>query len=252
MIDRVSTARWTAAGLVAALALAGPVMAQTGGKGFLFGEPRGSVALRGGLAGATLGGDVFAEARDLLTLDRGDFVGGALAADVGIVLPGTRFELVLGAAVSRKDARSEYRDLVDNNDRPIEQTTTLDRVPLTAGLKAYLTPRGRSIGRFAWVPARVAPYVGAGGGAMWYEFRQEGDFVDLETMVVSGDFFESSGWVPTAYAGGGLDLTLAKHVTLTADARYQYGRARPRSPFEGYDRLDLSGVMTTFGFNFRF
>ncbi len=259
MTDRSSTVRWTAAALATALALAGPATAQTGGKGFLFGEPRGSFSIRGGLAAASAGGDLFGEARNLLTLDRGDLVGGAVAADLGIAFPGARLELVLGAALSETSAGSEYRDWVEegptpasDDDVPIRQTTSFERRAATAGLKAYLTPRGRSIGRFAWVPNRLAPYVGAGGGVTWYSFRQEGDFVDVETTVVSGDMLESSGWGPTAYVGGGLDFTLSNHVALTADARYQYGRVRPGSPFEGYENLDLSGVMTTFGFNFRF
>lgn len=252
-------ARWTVAALAAALALAEPSGAQTGGKGFLFREPPGSFSIRGGLSSATARSDLFDEVMGNLTLDRGDFLGGAVAADVGIALPGTRLELVLGTGFATTAARSEYRDFVEegpttspDDDLPIAQTTTFRRIPVTAGIKAYLTSRGRTIGRFAWVPSRVTPYLGAGGGATWYRFRQEGDFMDFETLNIATRLYESSGWGPLGYVGGGLDVTLSPHVALTADARYQYAWSTPNLDFADYDRMDLSGVLTTLGFNFRF
>ena len=260
MTGPVSTARWTAATIVAALALAGAAAAQpTGGDGFLFGEPPGALTIRGGLATASAGGDVFGDATRHLTLGRGDFVGGSAAAELALRLADSRLQLVFGTGLTAASADSEFRYWVEegptaseDDDVPIRQTTSFYRVPVTLGLKMYVTPQGRSIGRYAWVPARFAPYLGAGGGVMWYRYRQEGDFVDFETTRVFADLLESSGWGPTAYAGGGLDFTLSPHVALTADARYQYGRARPNQAFEGFERVDLSGVITTFGVNFRF
>ena len=73
---------------------------------------------------------------------------------------------------SQSTTPSEFRDYVDNNRQPIQQTTEFRRLPLTGSLKAYLSKTGRSIGHFAWIPSRYAPYVGGGGGAMWYRFRQ--------------------------------------------------------------------------------
>ena len=58
---------------------------------------------------------------------------------------------------SRSSTQSEFRHWLDNNDLPIQQTTEFQRVPLTASLKMYLGPPGRSIGRFAWIPKRFAP-----------------------------------------------------------------------------------------------
>lgn len=247
--------RWAAAALSsAALAFAGPALAQAGGPGFSFTAPQGSISLRGGFAAASAGGDVLGFATDNLTLGRGDFGGAMLSADIGVVLPGrdARLELVFGSALEISKAESEFRDWVDDADQPITQTTTFRRVPVTAGLKAYLTPRGRSVGHFAWVPARVAPYVGAGGGGIWYRFRQDGEFVDFETLAIAGRRYESSGWAPAAYAGAGVDLSLGTFVGLTADARYRYARVSPGGDFADFDRIDLSGVSTTLGFNFRF
>ena len=71
------------------------------------------------------------------------------------------------------------REFTDNNDLPIQQSTKYRRVPLTVGLKYYLADRGRSVGEFAYIPSKIAPYVGVGAGAMWYKFEQNGDFVDF-------------------------------------------------------------------------
>ncbi|MGH7718888.1 MAG: hypothetical protein ACREON_08620 [Gemmatimonadaceae bacterium] len=233
------------------LALAGPAWAQSSGNGFLFKQPIGSFAVRGGFAHASAGSDIFSFSREQLTLGRGDFSGLALGTDVAFRVA-QRVDLVLGAAYSGGSADSEFRDWVDDLDRPIEQTTTFQRIPVTATAKVYLTPRGRSIGRFAWLPARFAPYIGGGGGAMWYRFRQRGDFVDFETLDVFGDEFESSGWTATAHALGGVDFSLTPRLALTGEARYTYAKASLDDDFEGFDRIDLSGISTTIGLSIRF
>src|SRR5512147_1049775 len=67
--------------LLAALASAAPAHAQGSGHGFLFGEPRGSIALRAGFAHANAGSDVFSLTTRQLTLGRGDFSGFTIATD---------------------------------------------------------------------------------------------------------------------------------------------------------------------------
>ena len=111
--------------------------------------------------------------------------------------------------------RSEFRHFIDNNDQPIEQTTTFRRVPITIGVKQYLTSTGRSIGKFAWIPSRFAPYVGAGGGTMFYSFRQDGDFIDFQTNDVFPSYYASSGWTGTAY--GHRRRRLLTRTSLRAD-----------------------------------
>ena len=154
--------------LAAAAALAGPRLAhaQDAGNGFLFGTPHASLSLRCGLAAPEARGDVFQFVTRQFTLGRNDFRSGVLDADVGFRL-NDRVDLALAASYARSLRGSEFRDWVDNNNQPIEQSTALARVPLTASLRLYLAPRGQSIGSFAWIPARFAPYVTAGGGAMW-------------------------------------------------------------------------------------
>lgn len=226
--------------------------AQASGNGFLFREPRVHVTLRTGFAGATARGELFDFTTDTLTLGRGDFGALALAADVAIGRPGSRLDVVMGAGYAASSAPSEFRNWVDNEDRPITQVTTFRRVPLTASLRAYLLPRGRAVGSFAWLPSRIAPYVGAGAGAMWYRFEQKGDFVDYETLDVFTDAFETSGWGPMAQAMAGADFALGARAAITADARYVYAKAGVGGDFAGFDDIDLSGISTTVGITFRF
>jgi hypothetical protein len=240
-----------ASALVAALFLATPLHAQSGGDGFLFKQPSGTVAFRTGFDHASAGSDLFAFTTKQLTVDRGDFSVPTIAGDVSIRLS-RRTDVMISVAHSQSRTRSEFRDFLDNNRLPIEQTTTFHRVPLTGSLKAYLVEPGRSIGHFAWVPARFSPYVGAGGGVMWYRFAQTGDFIDFNTLRVFPDSFDSNGWTPTVHGIGGVDISLHPRFALTTEARYEWGKAQLSSDFAGFDRLDLSGFTLTTGISVRY
>jgi hypothetical protein len=253
-----------AVAVVGSAATAGVARAQDGGHGFLFREPVAQFSVRGGYASATAGGDLFKQTFELHTLDRSDFGSGTIAADLSFRLT-PRLDFALSGAYAGRDAPSEFRkwtEAVEVNGqevrRPIEQTNDFRRIPLAASLKYYLASRGRSLGEFAWVPSRLAPYVGAGGGATWYRFRQSGDFV-LDPLEVSGshdivtDRFESSGWAPSAHVMTGADLTLSPHMGLTGELRYAYSKGKLRGDYEGFDDgIDLSGATATVGLFFRF
>lgn len=245
--------RWgaIAAVLLGALALTHPARAQGSGDGFLFTEPKGSVELRGGFAHANAQSDIFSFTTDQLTIDRRDFSGFTIGADLGFRIA-PRFDVVVGGSYAGTSTPSEFRDFVDQNNLPIEQTTTFQRVPLSASVKAYITPRGRSIGHYAWVPSRLALYVGGGGGAMWYRFRQRGDFIDFTTKDVFSDQFTSSGWAPEAHAMAGIDFSLSPRFALTTQGRYTWARANMSQDFQDFHKIDLSGFAVTAGLAVRF
>ena len=237
--------------LAAGALAAAPLGAQRPSSGFLFVEPSRSLTLRGGFAMADARSDIFSFVTEQLTLGKKDFGGVSFSGEYGVRLA-PRLEAVLAVGVAGSNAPSEFRDFVDNEDLPIEQTTSLFRVPLTLGLKAYLTPRGRSIGRYAWIPAKLALYAGAGGGAMWYRFRQKGDFVDFETLEVFDDDLSSSGWTPTAHGSAGVDFSLTRRLTLALEGRYTWAKAKLGRDFVDFDPIDLSGSAVTLGLGFRF
>lgn len=239
--------------LLVLLAAAGSeAQAQDSGNGFLFQQPRGSITVSGGYSHATAGGDLFSFVTNELTLKKGDFSGATFGADFALnVAP--RLDVVLGTSYSSSSSPSSYRDFVDQNNAEITQVTDFRRVPLMLSAKAYLVPRGRSVGRFAWVPSRFAPYVGIGGGAVWYRFSQHGDFVDFQdgNSVFTSEF-TSSRWTPAAQGLAGIDFTLTPHLALTGEAKYIWAKGTLDQSFSGFDNIDLSGLSTTIGLTFRY
>jgi outer membrane protein with beta-barrel domain len=249
------TAR-TALALVLLAAAAPPAWAQDG-KGFLFKPPIGSFGLRAGYAIPTLGGDasIFDFATDQLTLGRKDFDAFQFGADLGFRLT-DRTDIVFTVESAGSSAESDFRRFTDNNDLPIEQTTKFQRVPLTASAKFYLAPRGRAVGHFAWIPTKVLPFVGVGGGAIWYHFRQKGDFIDFNTddLEVFTDDLETKGWTTTAHGFAGFDYSLGPRFALTTQAKYAYAKSDVSGSFEdgGFPKIDLSGFSGTIGLYVRF
>jgi outer membrane protein W len=242
--------------LVAAVVVAGmlaaapPARAQRSGDGFLFRAPSGSFVLRAGLADPSARSDIFGFVTNELTLRKSDFRGLALSGELQARV-GDRLDLVFGAAWSGSRHRSEYRNFVDNNNLPIEQTTSFERLPVTVGVRYFLVPPGQSVGHLAWVPNRYAPYLGAGVGVMWYQFRQTGDFIDMNTMNVFADSYRSADWTITAHVNAGVDVSVSPRTFVTAEARYSWARASLGSDFVGFDRIDLSGLTLSLGVGFR-
>ena len=244
---------WVAGAAVMAglLAVAPAARAQAAGDGFLFRAPGGSLRMWMGYARPTADSPIFQFVTDTFTLSKSSFgafdVGGDLAVSVA-----PQLDVVFSLAWAGSRAGSEYRNWVDNNNQPIQQTTTLERVPLTVGLKWYLAPQGDAVGRFAWVPRSWVPFVGVGGGAMWYRFQQYGDFVDFTDSAVVNDAFDSNAWTWTAHALAGVDVSLGSRWILTAQAQYTWARSHLGSDFVGPNQINLSGLSLTAGLGVRF
>lgn len=233
--------------VIATLLATLPAAAQDG---YLFGTPRGSLTLRLGGAHPAADGDLFNFMTDELTLGRGDFA--AIAAGAELAVRVHRYvDLTLGVSTAQSESRSEFRDFVEDNDLPIEQTTELTRTPATLGVRVHLAPRGRSLGRYAFVPSKVNPYIGAGGGLMWYRIEQHGDFVDHETLDIFTDNFREDGTTGTFYALAGGDIWLLSHVGLNLEARYNWAKADLEEDFRDFDQIDLRGLQWTVGVTIR-
>lgn len=234
-----------------------------GGEGYLFRRPSGSLTIRAGAARPNANGGLFDFVGGLLMprgstntargLSAGDYAGPVGSLEAAFILT-TRAELVLGAAVTGRRVDSEYRKWVDNDDRPIEQSTRLQRVPLTMGLRWNLIPPGRAVSRLVWVPNRFTPYVTAGAGVMGWRFRQEGDFVDFRSpsLVVFKSTLQDRGWAPMGYAAAGLSWNVNPSLALTTEARYDVASAALRGDFVGFDRIGLSGAGLTAGLQVRY
>jgi hypothetical protein len=215
---------------------------------FLFRRPSGSVGIGGSWVFARAGSDLFAFVEDQLTVDKGDFSAPAFAADVSLAIA-PRLDAVFGFEFTRTSTRSEYRDFVDNDFLPIEQTTELKTINLGGSIQYALVARGREVSRLAWVPRRMTPYVGAGAGALWYEFRQFGDFVDFVDLSVFPDVFRSRGWTPTAHAFGGVDVHVYRRLFMIVEGRYVWASAKLGPDFVDFEPIDLAGFRMAGGVN---
>jgi len=234
----------------AIVAVTRPSRAQTAGDGFLFHRPVFTWGIHGGFDRAIAGGDVFSFVTKQLTLDRGDF--SSATVGTSLALPVSRSnDIVFDIGFARASRRSEFRDWVDQNNLPIEQTTSLLRVPVTLGVRHYLSTRGRSVGRFAWIPAARATYVGLGAGLMRYDFRQAGDFVDFNTLNIGYDEYVSKAWTPVLHALAGIEMSLGRVVMVTGEARYTWAKGPMSRDFEGFNRIDLSGISVAAGLAIR-
>ena len=129
--------------VAAVSATASAAASQSSGKGFLFNQPAGSFSLRGGYAYALAGSDIFDEATTQLTLSKRDFSSLTFGGDISWSMK-PRVDLVFDAEFSRASKDSEMREWEGTDDLPIVQSTNYRRVPLTVGLRYYLTDRGRS------------------------------------------------------------------------------------------------------------
>ncbi len=231
------------------LALAEGAAAQ--GADFLFRRPSVTLGLQVGYALPRAGSEIFDFTREQLTVEKSDFNSVSFGGEIGVRAT-ERIDVAANLGFEKSSTRSEFRDWVDQDDLPIEQNTRFLRVPLTVGVKFYVTERGRRISRFSWIPKRWAPYLGAGGGIVWYEFDQRGDFVDFETLDIFFSDFESRGSSPLAYVAAGSELSLGARWLLTGEARYSWASAEMDRDFVGFDDIDLAGFRATLGFAARF
>jgi hypothetical protein len=257
-ISRSLATSWRVA-IVASLAgvmlylplLAPAALAQQRGDGFLFGEPRGTVAFQLGVSNANASSDVFTDATSLLTLQKSDFAAITLAFEYAHAVT-ERLDVFGGISYSSSSEESEFRDWIDSEGLPIEQTTRLTRFPLTAGARFYLAERGSAVGQYAWIPAVAAPHVSLATGIVWYGYSQVGDFIDFADDEIISGRVSSSGWAPLLQGGAGVDFSLSPRILLAVDGKYTLARASMTDDFEGYDNIDLSGFTATLGLKIRF
>ena len=239
--------------VVAALvAVAAPAAVQAqGGDGFLFSEPRVSLKFETGYGFQRAQSDIFDFVIEEHTLERSDFSSPYLGGEVAFRVD-PQLDLGLSIGFQQSSTLSEFREYVGEDGLPIEQVTELRMVPVVGTVRYYLKPRGRTIGRFAWVPETVVPYVGAGVGVMSYTFEQEGEFVDFETLDIFVDRFRTDRSTFLARAAAGVDLTLGRQFVVNAEARYHYARGPMGDDFSGFGDIDLDALQLTAGIAIRF
>ena len=223
---------------------------------FLLATPKASISLRAGVsvpraAGGGSPQSLWDFARERLTIETGDLTGAYLMGEIG-VRASEHLDFVLAVGYTSSAVRSEFRDWVDSDDLPIEQTTEFTTTPVTVGIRYYPLPRGRQVGSYAWIPSVVGPFAGIAGGFVRYRLEQYGDFVDYETLDIFVGNFRSVEATPTLHLFAGLDASVNTRALLTTEVRYGFGSAPlDDRAFRGFADLDLAGLHLSCGLTFR-
>jgi opacity protein-like surface antigen len=138
---------------------------------------------------------------------------------------------------------SAYVDFEHEDGGLIFQELDLNVIPL--GVTLRFLPAGRR--------AKVSPYVAAGADVFFYQYEEQGDFIDFfsEELEVRPDAFVSDGAAFGFHAAAGLRVPLNHDFSLTGEFRYQWAETDMDDDFS-LNRLDLSGPSVTVGVHLRF
>lgn len=231
---------------------------------FLFGRPRVSVGVHGLWYRARAGSDFYDEANERLFVRRSDtddpknpghgllnFNAPGVGFDFGVGVT-SRLDVRVGLGYAKSLNESELRGFIGSDGLPFEQRTELSQVDVRGEVALALAPRGRAIGQYAWVPARVVPYVGAGFGFVRYDLRQIGEFVDPISFEIFEEAYTSKGWGRGVHVFGGADVRMTRHVFLNAEVRQVRAAAGLGEVFSGFEPLDLGGLRVAAGVRFVF
>jgi hypothetical protein len=150
--------------------------------------------------------------------------------------------LLFGASFYEGSTTLGYRDWVDSEGGDINHLSTLDLADFSA---AYVWRFGSG---------GPSPYIGAGGGLLLWEFREEGSFIDFgdpDYPIVFGSYLaDGTTWELLALAG--LDLPLGFSWSLFFEGRYRWAEDELNLDFAGFGTIDLSGYELTAGLSWNF
>ncbi len=146
------------------------------------------------------------------------------------------------------------RAFVDQNGNPIFHDSRLTIVPVTVGFRVL--PAGRYARRGAegqHYVRRPVPYIGAGFGADYWLYEEEGDFVDTNNAVVY-DRLTDSGFEFETHAMVGIEFPFGPHWYMTLEVRESWAEAHPGGSFTFVNpgALDLGGTSLALGGSWRF
>jgi opacity protein-like surface antigen len=200
-----------------------------------------SVAFRLGAFAPRIDSALWADNFETFTIERGDFDAVIGGVEVGVELS-DHADLSFGVETSSKTVLSMYRDFVRDDGTEILQDLSLRTTPITVGVRVFPISKTQ----------RVLPYVTGGAAFYVYEYREEGEFVDLDTLDIFGDVFVDRGVAYGAYLGAGVELGVTDRVFGLAEYRRHWGRASHGDDFDGFGGFDLSANEVSFGVNLRF
>jgi hypothetical protein len=242
--------------ILALAAVPSVVAAQGSGKGFLFKKPNASFTMRAGYQAQDATSEPFKVERSLTTATSRSFDGFNLGFDLNVVAT-PRVDVVLTTDMSTRTNTVEYTGGWTDSQTglPVTHQSTLNRVGLGAGLRLNLVDRGRQISALAFIPTKTVPYIGATGGFMWYDFSQNGDFLDIiddTTANIFTDELRTNHYNVMGQAFAGIERRLNARWSLLGETRYTKSTAKLVKDYAGMGDISLSGLSFNLGATVRF
>ena len=120
--------------------------------------------------------------------------------------------LAFGFDYYEGETTQAYRDYVDESGHDIYHGTILETTELTAAWILRLGGRHSS----------VSPYVGAGGGFVWWRLREAGRFIDFSDQLspeIIHAAYESDGSALEAFLLAGLEFPMSDRWSFVAEGR---------------------------------
>jgi hypothetical protein len=153
---------------------------------------------------------------------------------------GSRFSISISGETYNKSIASQYKDWEFEDGTPIYQSLSLRITSFEANLKLY--PLG--------FKARIYPFFGAGGGIFAWRYAQWGDFINFDDMSVQEGYAETNTYTLGFSGLAGIGFRLNRSSGIFLEVKYQYLKGELSSFFEGFEKLDLSGLKYNLGFSF--
>jgi hypothetical protein len=137
---------------------------------------------------------------------------------------------------------SGYQDWVTDDGSEIRHTTQLTTSDLTVAF----------VYRFG--SAAVRPYVGIGGGFVWWTLTDEGNFIDfgVPAQPIFWGWYGADGGTFEAFGLLGIDFPVNPRWSVLVEGRYRYAADELGDDYSGFGELDLSGYELTAGFGVNF
>lgn len=142
---------------------------------------------------------------------------------------------------------STYRDFVRDDGAEIPQSFKLKVLPVTGGLR--FLPMGKS--------RRVIPHVAIGTGLYYFDYQEQGDFINRTSFAVFPGTFHDNGLALGLQAGAGAEYRLSDGIDpgegwfVFGQYRRHWASAELAGDFGG-EALDLGGSELAFGVSLRF
>lgn len=150
--------------------------------------------------------------------------------------------VLLGFSYYQGTTTSAYRDWTTGDGRDIAHTTRLEISDLTAAF----------VYRFG--DAGLRPYLGAGGGFVWYRLSEEGSFIDFGSpeLPVFQAWYGAEDSTFEAIGLAGLDIAIGARWSVIVEGRYRWASRELGQDYAGFGTLDLSGWEISCGFGVSF